>query len=47
MFLNGINPKVLFGRKAAYLKIVLTFQKQLKKPLFRGDLGLSNGISPS
>jgi hypothetical protein len=37
----------LLEEKPLNLQIILTFQKQLDWPLFRGHLGLSNGISPS
>jgi len=32
-------------KKPFILQIISTFQK-IRKPLFRGHLGLSNGISP-
>jgi hypothetical protein len=38
---------VCLEEKPLILQIILTFQKQLQKPLFRGHLWLSNGISPS
>jgi hypothetical protein len=40
MSLSGINPNLIVGGKPLILQIILIFQKQLEKPLFRGHLGL-------